>query len=661
MNTNDFEMPAIISPKYITSPITNLFVKEFTPQLNPSEEEYNALELAMKTIDELIYYCQETEPVGALMLTGEWGCGKTHLIEHELREELYDSHIIVRISLFGIGSVEEINNNVKREWIAQCNDVLSKIQNHKKAVTVGKTIFGGVLSLIPNLKEIKNNILSINVLDFITIRSEVDKKRVVLVFDDLERSRLSTIDVLGCINDYCENYHFNTIIVANEGKITNNTNNGTISYSEIKEKIIARTVCYKPEFSSIINSLLQKREWFNKEYKQFLNDNEKLILSLFETDLVIKENEEDEKTAAVLQKPHNIRSLKCGLQDFHRVYDKLVAFEISDKSAFLYSFLACVMTSKTGKNVKAEAINSGIVGDLKKIYPLFDSTTLLNNIKNWIIYGDWNEEFLDEELTMYVEQNKAAEPKDVLRYNRFMELDEEYIKTGFSGLLYDCYEGVFNLNDYVLFIENSCWSRKYSIELPEAIDWDKVISGIHVCFKRNIKQYDLENYTLRVIGEDSRNHFTEDELKAYDLIAEFRHNNVVVYENNKMNYISMLQKNGLEAFKKCRLKVFNAFDIDMATATFESFRDSSQTDKVYFPGYFNGMWKTVIDSHGIDLESTKSGLKKLADELRELKEQYISNGKNIASVHTETFIEVISKLLSQIDERIGASTTEIVK
>ena len=73
------------------------------------------------------------------------------------------------------------------------------------------------------------------------------------------------------------------------------------------------------------------------------------------------------------------------------------------------------------------------------------------------------------------------------------------------------------------------------------------------------------------------------------------------------------------------------------------------------------MWKTVIDSHGINLESTKSGLKKLADELRELKEQYISNGKNIASVHTENFIEVISKLLSQIDERIGASTTEIVK
>lgn len=30
----------------------------------------------MNTIEELEYYCEEPQPVGALMLTGEWGCGK---------------------------------------------------------------------------------------------------------------------------------------------------------------------------------------------------------------------------------------------------------------------------------------------------------------------------------------------------------------------------------------------------------------------------------------------------------------------------------------------------------------------------------------------------------------------------------------------------------
>ena len=29
----------------------------------------------MRTLDELLYYCEEPEPVGAILLTGEWGCG----------------------------------------------------------------------------------------------------------------------------------------------------------------------------------------------------------------------------------------------------------------------------------------------------------------------------------------------------------------------------------------------------------------------------------------------------------------------------------------------------------------------------------------------------------------------------------------------------------
>ncbi len=34
----------------------------------------------MDTLEELKYYCVEPQPVGALMLTGEWGCGKTYLL-----------------------------------------------------------------------------------------------------------------------------------------------------------------------------------------------------------------------------------------------------------------------------------------------------------------------------------------------------------------------------------------------------------------------------------------------------------------------------------------------------------------------------------------------------------------------------------------------------
>ncbi|MGC2930643.1 hypothetical protein [Enterococcus faecium] len=34
----------------------------------------------MDTLQELKYYCDEPQPVGALMHTGVWGCGKTYLL-----------------------------------------------------------------------------------------------------------------------------------------------------------------------------------------------------------------------------------------------------------------------------------------------------------------------------------------------------------------------------------------------------------------------------------------------------------------------------------------------------------------------------------------------------------------------------------------------------
>ena len=62
----------------------------------------------MNEIDELVYYCGIDNPVGALMLTGEWGCGKTYLIEHSLKDKIGKNSVILRVSLFGLSSVEVI-------------------------------------------------------------------------------------------------------------------------------------------------------------------------------------------------------------------------------------------------------------------------------------------------------------------------------------------------------------------------------------------------------------------------------------------------------------------------------------------------------------------------------------------------------------------------
>lgn len=601
----------------------------------------------MNTLEELVYYCKEPDPVGALMLTGEWGCGKTYLIEHELKEELKDSHIFVRISLFGISDTDILNSNVKKQWTSQCTSFFGKIQDHEMAVKAGKTIFGGVSSFIPIIKDVKDTVLSVNPWDYITIKPEIDDKKVILIFDDLERSKLSTVDVLGCINEYCENYHFNTIIVANENRIADD-NNDFISYSEIKEKIVARTVCHKPEYNSIIHSLLNDQKWFDAEYKEFLLNNESHILGLFETDPV--KDSGDEKSDIDITKPHNIRSLKCAIQDFHRVYEKLVKYEIPDKEKYLYSFISYTIAYKAGIAIEGKYGFLFSDEDVKKIYPCFSPFTLLSNVRKWIVYGDWNEELLEDELKYVASQMKVSEPKDILKNTRFIELEEDIIESGFSGLLKECYEGEVNLNDYVYLIENSCWSREYNIDLPEDIDWEKISLGIQACFKRYIEENELENYTIHIISNDSRKYFNDDELKAYDMIADFREKNVVVFENNKKLYISSLKKGGLGAFNTCKNKRFKAFDYSMAEVTLEYFKKSTQADKAYFPGYFEGLWDLSISSCDIDLATTKEGLERLLDGLKELKKQFLLERKNIAAVHTETFIKVIVNLIDKIDK-----------
>ena len=57
---------------------------------------------------ELEYYCEEPQPVGALMLTGEWGCGKTYLLKNVLSDKLNGNYVLLRVSLFGLESIEEV-------------------------------------------------------------------------------------------------------------------------------------------------------------------------------------------------------------------------------------------------------------------------------------------------------------------------------------------------------------------------------------------------------------------------------------------------------------------------------------------------------------------------------------------------------------------------
>lgn len=215
-------------------------------------------------IKELEYYCSLDNPVGALMLSGGWGCGKTFLIDKIFKPSVTDKYAIIRISLFGIDTVDKLTNEVKRAWINEKGGLFRTFDKAKNGGSKISNIFSGLASLA-GLKDLANGIFAIDPLSFVKIENTIENKKVILVFDDLERSNLKTLELVGVLNDYCENQHFNIILIANEEKAKEEKSE-RLSYAEIKEKLVQRTILYQPNFNSIIESIIKENRDTDDEY-----------------------------------------------------------------------------------------------------------------------------------------------------------------------------------------------------------------------------------------------------------------------------------------------------------------------------------------------------------------------------------------------------------
>ena len=165
---------------------------------------------------EIMEFISRKEKNGALLLTGKWGCGKTYLIRQigdALNKEA--QYAVVLVSLFGIDSIQGIARKVKESVFRIMMG--TEEQDEKKAWgKKAKSVLSSVTAILgefSNYAKGLNTALSINPYDLVVVSSQIScrqnggitKKELVLVFDDFERSKIDKIELLGVINDYCEN------------------------------------------------------------------------------------------------------------------------------------------------------------------------------------------------------------------------------------------------------------------------------------------------------------------------------------------------------------------------------------------------------------------------------------------------------------------------
>lgn len=244
----------------------------------------------------LDYYCGLSAPGFAVLLKGQWGCGKTWFIDDyckRLKKENQNQKCLY-VSLYGMTTFAEIEDT----FFQQLHPILSS-----KGMAITGKIIKGLLraSLRIDLDRDGNDddtvnpqIPEINIPEYLR-----NTDKTILVFDDLERCNMDISNILGYINYFVEHQGLKVIIVANEDELIKDSR-----YKNIKEKLIGITLGVSPDFNGSLNEFVNASK--NLDVQEFMYKNHKLIEDLYQ------KAEYD-----------NLRTLKQIILDFERIFNDL--------------------------------------------------------------------------------------------------------------------------------------------------------------------------------------------------------------------------------------------------------------------------------------------------------------------------------------------------
>ena len=286
------------------------------------------------------------ESTGALMVSGEWGCGKTYHIERvvipALQQEGWNP---VKVSLFGIESVNEIplriTDNYKRPESDE-GEGTAKEEKRSRLFSWGKEKAGKAVAKGAQL------VSSISWLDsFVDVKTLVGNnssllykliptKKTVIILDDIERV-IDTIDVhtlLGAINGLVEQRGYKVVVIANNSYMQQKGEAKLV----FKEKVIEKTLVYEPDVVAIFKELCGKD--YHSPFTEFMTT-PKLVEVIDPSFPSYKENK------GLRVELHNIRILKFALAHFSKIYETCVGFLNNENKdladSFLMSLWACTV------------------------------------------------------------------------------------------------------------------------------------------------------------------------------------------------------------------------------------------------------------------------------------------------------------------------------
>lgn len=521
----------------------------------------------MNIKNEIEAYISFPENNGALLVTGEWGCGKTHLLR-DVVQELDGKYAIAMISLFGLDDVEAINKRIAKAYLEfetgtagkdgqKVAKGLKQLVDFVHSVSQGSTVLSMASAGI-------SSILSIDPLSWVTVKNTIGEKPFVLVIDDLERSRIQTEVLLGTINDYTENRNIKTIIIADEKKISGE------EYTDFKEKLISRTIKMIPDSKKIIHAILSNLDEMD-EYRDFLLDHEDCLFRAFRD-----------------SQYNNLRSFKSCIFDFKRAYDAWNSIDItmSEIDKHLYSFCAMTYEFKHGTyrkdelygyciHVESSDTNEGDKLREQIVNKYIDKTFsyIFTSLSKWIVDGVWEEELFKQDLfRRYSTEELPPEEKVIYRY--FWDLTDEDLKTGLPIVYKQACNGDLSRRELIVLLQVLHMLNIYTVDIPIEINYEKIDKGFDIR---------IEKIKTGEIAEPACNTFSQKQdldAEALGIYEKIESVDDKMYAwDNRRQFVDYLEKKNdipIYKFKYCSI---DCFDNNLLDCFYKAFKNGTNGEK----------------------------------------------------------------------------------
>jgi hypothetical protein len=185
-------------------------------------------------------------PKFAVLIHGEWGCGKTYFIQDLVNQPDFTKRKKIYLSLFGVGSLQDF----ERQLFYAASSKATKIMH--QGVGFASSLFSGAISvgsggMFSGSADIGKAVES--TLGQVTKAADVINNALVII-DDLERCGFDRSELLGVLNRYIEHGNSRVILVANIDRINDK------KFKEFREKVVGQSFEIPPDPKAAVTSFL---------------------------------------------------------------------------------------------------------------------------------------------------------------------------------------------------------------------------------------------------------------------------------------------------------------------------------------------------------------------------------------------------------------------